>query len=71
MLSRKFLERVRTERTVDTRKYRYRIGEYNQIPGCWAAVFRKPIIELDTTSDWQVVATYNGYTARWNRCKPQ
>lgn len=41
MLSRKFLERVRAERTVDT------------------------------TSDWQVVATYNGYTARWNRCKPQ
>ena len=71
MLSNKFLERVRPERSVDTRKYRYRIGECNQIPGCWAAVFRKPIIELDTTSDWQVVATYNGYTARWNICKPQ
>ena len=71
MLSRKFLERVCTERTVDTRKYRYRIGEYNHIPGCWAAVFRKPITELDTTSDWQVIAVYYGYTARWHRCKPQ
>ena len=71
MLSNKFLERVRTEKSVDTRKYRYRIGEYNQIPGCRAAVFCKPIIELDTTSDWQVVATYDGYTERWNRCKPQ
>ena len=71
MLSNKFLERVRTERSVDTGKYRYIIGEYPLIPGCWAAVFRKPIIELDTTSDWQVVAAYDGRNARWNRCKPQ
>ena len=71
MLSNKFLERVRTERSVDTGKYRYIISEYPMIPGCWAAVFRKPIIELDTTSDWQVVAAYDGEEARWNRCKPQ
>ena len=46
MLSRKFLERVRTERTVDTRKYRYILDEYH----CGAAVSRKQITELGTTS---------------------
>ena len=71
MLSRKFLERVRTERTVDTRKYRYTIAEYPLISRGWAVVFRKPIIELDTTSDWQVVAAYEEQKARWDRCKPQ
>ena len=52
MLSRKFLERVRTERTVETRKYRY----------IWDAdsgiIVRKPLVELDTTSEWQPVASY-------------
>lgn len=54
MLSRKFLERVRTERTVDTRNYRY----------VWISdtgvVIRKPLRELGTTSDWETVASYVG-----------
>ena len=50
MLSRKFLERVRTERTVDTRKYRY-IWD-----GDSGIIVRKPLGELDTTSDWEKVA---------------
>ena len=54
MLSMKFLERVRTERTVDTRKYRYVwISET-------AVVIRKPLSELGTTSDWETVARYVG-----------
>ena len=56
MLSRKFLERVRTERTVDTRKYRY----------VWISetgvVIRKPLSELGTTADWETVAAY---VAEW------
>lgn len=71
MLSTNFLERVRTERTVDTRKYRYILGEYNRDKNCCAAVLRKSIIELDTTSDWQVVALYDVMKAGWHRCKPQ
>lgn len=54
MLSRKFLERVRTERTVDTRKYRY-IWD-----GDFGIIVRKPLSELETTSDWETVASYNG-----------
>ena len=50
MLSRKFLERVRTERTVETRKYRY-IWD-----GDSGIIARKPLVELDTTSDWEKVA---------------
>ena len=50
MLSRKFLERVRTERTVDTRKYRY-IWD-----GDSGIIVRKPLVELETTSDWELVA---------------
>ena len=50
MLSRKFLERVRTERTVDTRKFRY-IWD-----GDSGIIVRKPLVELDTTSDWETVA---------------
>lgn len=50
MLSRKFLERVRTERTVDTRKYRY-IWD-----GDFGIIVRKPLEELETTSDWELVA---------------
>lgn len=54
MLSIKFLERVRTERTVDTRKYRYLwISET-------AVIIRKPLRELGTTSDWETVASYVG-----------
>lgn len=71
MLSNKFLERVRTERTVDTGKYRYICYEDYMIPGCCATVSRKPIIELDTTSDWQAVAGYDAQNVRWHRCKPQ
>lgn len=50
MLSRKFLERVRTERTVDTRKYRY-IWD-----GDFGIIVRKPLEELETTLDWELVA---------------
>lgn len=60
MLSRKFSERVRTERMVDTRKYRY-IWD-----GEIGIILRKPLEELNTTSDWQVVAAYNAQTERWN-----
>ena len=54
MLSMEFLERVRTERTVDTRKYRYLwISETG-------VIIRKPITELGTTSDWETVVGYVG-----------
>ena len=52
MLSKKFLERVRTERTVDTKKYRY-IWD-----GDSGIILRKPLEELNTTSEWQPVAYY-------------
>lgn len=52
MLSMEFLERVRTERTVDTRKYRYIWDGDNGI------IIRKPLAELNTTSEWQPVASY-------------
>ena len=54
MLSRKFLERVRTERTVETRKYRY-IWD-----GDSGIILRKPLEGLNTTYDWETVASYNG-----------
>lgn len=54
MLSKKFLERVRTERQVDTRKYCY---IWN---GDFGIIVRKPLVELDTTSDWETVARYVG-----------
>lgn len=58
MLSREFLERVRTERTVDTRKYRYLwISETG-------VIIRKPITELGTTSDWETVV---GYVGEWRK----
>lgn len=60
MLSRKFLERVRTERIVDTRKWRY-IWD-----GEIGIILRKPIEELETTSDWQVVAAYDVQKSRWH-----
>lgn len=60
MLSRKFSERVRNERTVDTRKYRY-IWD-----GEIGIILRKPLEELDTTSDWQVVAAYDAKNERWH-----
>ena len=50
MLSNQFLERVRTERTVDTRKFRYIFD------GDSGIIARKPLVELDTTSDWEKVA---------------
>ena len=59
MLSNNFLERVRTERIVETRKYRY-IWD-----GDIGIILRKPLVELETTSDWQVVAAYNPQTSRW------
>ena len=52
MLSNKFLERVIAEKTVDTRKYRY-IWD-----GDSAIIVRKPLVELDTTSDWETVVAY-------------
>ena len=52
MLSMEFLERVRTERTVDTRNYRY-IWD-----GDSGIILRKPLEELNTTSEWQHVASY-------------
>lgn len=58
MLSIKFLERVRTERIVDTRKYRY-----VWIPET-GVIIRKPLRELGTTSDWETVA---GYVGEWRK----
>lgn len=52
MLSNNFLDRVRSECTVDTKKYRYAcFGEEG-------ITLRKPLAELDTTSEWQLVAHY-------------
>lgn len=59
MLSSKFLERVRKERTVDTIKYRY-IWDWEI-----GLIIRKPLEDLETTSDWQVVAAYNAHNGRW------
>lgn len=58
MLSVNFLERVRMERTVDTKKYRYNFD------GLTGIVYKKPIAELDTTSDWEVVAKLNEFDWR-------
>lgn len=52
MLSVKFLNRVRMERTVDTKKYRYNFDSLTGI------VYRKDIAELDTTSDCEAVAKW-------------
>ena len=52
MLTKSFLERVRTERTVDTVKYRY-IWD-----GDSGIILRKPLVELDTTYGWEAVAIY-------------
>ena len=52
MLSMEFLERVRPELTVDTRKYRHIWDGDNGI------IIRKPLAELNTTSEWQLVAFY-------------
>lgn len=52
MLSNNFLDRVRSERTVDAKKYRYAwFGE-------GGIILRKSLAELDTTSEWQPVAQY-------------
>lgn len=52
MLSRNFLDRVRIEGIVETRKYRY-------IWDCvtWS-IIRKPLELLDTTLGWETVASF-------------
>ena len=59
MLSVNFLERVRKERIVKTRKYRY-IWD-----GEIGIILREPLDDLETTSDWQVVFAYNAHNERW------
>lgn len=52
MLSRKFLERVRSEHMVDTRKYRYIWYDDNNL------ILRKELKLLATATCWQTVASF-------------
>lgn len=57
-LSKAFIERVRKEYIVDTRKYRYVTKECNDIEHQWLEIRRLPISALDTTAaidGWETV----------------
>ena len=56
-MTKAFIERVRNERVVDTRKYRYAL---DGVVGKTPCIKRLPINDLDTTAaidGWAVVAT--------------
>lgn len=59
MLSKAFIDRVRAERIVDTRTYRYVAKEcYNAVEQ-WLEIRRLPLSALDTTAaidGWETVA---------------
>lgn len=54
-IGKKFIDRVMSKGSVDTKKYRYRINER----GGYAEIIRLPLCQLDTTAafdGWEVVA---------------
>ena len=57
-MTKTFIERVKNERVVDTRKYRYTLDD---VVGKTPCIKRLPIGDLDTTAaidGWEVVATF-------------
>lgn len=62
MLTRAFIARVRAERIVDTRAYRYVAKECYNADKQWLEIRRLPIDDLDTTKSidgWETVAKIN------------
>lgn len=60
MLTKEFIERVRTERIVDTRVYRYVAKECYNADEQWLEIRRLPLSALDTTEaidGWETVVT--------------
>ena len=59
MLTKAFIERVRAERIVDTRQYRYVVKECYNVDEQWLEIRRLPLEALDTTEaidGWETVA---------------
>ena len=59
-MTKKFIERVLKEKSVDTNKYRYLFVPCYNVDEQWYEIIRLPLVDLDTTAaiyGWETIWT--------------